>query len=255
MSTRLALRFGALATGLMMALGHSSPALSAQVCRDLFLSQADATKSAKLISGPLRSAPKVIIFSAPSGAGKSTLMNLLTSEFADSFVFSVSTTTRAPRGAEKNGVEYHFTTVADFEARIQNGEFIEYANVHGNYYGTSRADIERAMKSGKSIILDIDVKGADIVRKAMPGQVLSVFISPPDLKILEQRLRGRGTDSDEAIQKRMRNAIEEMNHQGSYDTVIVNNVLDDAYLALKQFLTDPKSKSPKSQLKQIDITP
>lgn len=208
----------------------ATPAL----CQKIFAG--DSKKSANLIPGSLQSQPRVIIISAPSGAGKSTLMGLLTSEFPNSFGFSVSTTTRAPRGTEKDGVEYHFTNVADFEERINKGEFIEYAKVHGNFYGTSRAAVEQILKSGRSVILDVDVQGAAVVRKALPGQTVSIFISPENLIVLEQRLRARKTDTEEAIQKRMKNATEELKHAPEYDTEIVNADLAAAYARFKGYL-------------------
>ena len=135
-------------------------------------------------------APQLIVISAPSGAGKTTLCQKLLKDFPE-LVLSISSTTRAPRGSEQNGKEYLFLTPEEFKAQIAASRFAEWAQVHGNYYGTSKDVIERAFDSGKSVLLDIDVQGAESLRQAYPDQCHSIFIAPPSLMVLESRLRAR----------------------------------------------------------------
>ncbi len=175
--------------------------------------------------------PKLIVLSAPSGAGKTTLCLKLLRDFPQ-LELSISTTTRAPRGLEKGGVDYHFVTQDHFKAQIAANRFAEWALVHGNYYGTSKDVIESAFGAGKSILLDIDVQGAASLKKAYPQECVSFFISPPSLVVLEQRLRSRGTDSEESIQKRLNNSREEMARAADFDHTIVNDELDRAYSEL-----------------------
>jgi guanylate kinase len=177
----------------------------------------------------------LIVVSAPSGAGKTTLCARLLQDF-DNVVLSISSTTRAPRGQEKDGVEYFFLSRQEFESQIQAGRFAEWALVHGNYYGTSKEVIEKAFATGKSVLLDIDVQGAASLAKAYPKETFRVFISPPSLEALEKRLRSRGTDSEETIQKRLKNAEEEMKRAGEFDKVVVNDQLDRAYSELKELV-------------------
>jgi guanylate kinase len=179
---------------------------------------------------------KLIVISAPSGAGKTTLCAQLLKEIP-TLVLSISCTTRAPRGNEKHGHEYFFLTLEDFQAKIQSQAFAEWAEVHGNYYGTLKATIEENLSKGKSVLLDIDVQGADLLRKSFSGRVATIFISPPNLEELERRLRARGTDSEESIQKRLKNAAREMKEAQRFDLVLVNDSFDHAYTQLKQFVT------------------
>ena len=163
---------------------------------------------------------------APSGAGKSSLVNeLLKSD--DNILLSVSHTTRAPRVGEVDGVAYHFTTVDEFLAKRDAGGFIESAEVHGNYYGTSKDWIVSALTSGKDVLLEIDWQGAQQVRKVFPKAV-GVFIMPPSLEELERRLRGRGTDSEDVIARRVLGARGEMRHVAEFDYVIINEDLPAA---------------------------
>jgi guanylate kinase len=172
-------------------------------------------------------ARKLIILSAPSGGGKTTLCSRLLHSFPQ-LTLSISTTTRAPRGQEQDGREYHFVGKDEFERQIQAGRFAEWALVHGNYYGTSKDVIERAFAAGKSVLLDIDVQGAESLRQAYGPQAWSVFISPPDLATLEQRLRARGTDREETIQRRLQNARDEMQAAPRFHRVVINDSLDRA---------------------------
>ena len=176
--------------------------------------------------------PKLIVVSAPSGAGKTTLCQRLLRDFSE-LQLSVSSTTRKPRGGEKEGCEYHFITTDEFRKKIELGLFAEWAEVHGAYYGTSKEVIERAFASGKSVVLDIDVQGAESLKQAYPGQSVSFFIEPPSLQVLEQRLRDRKTDSEESIQRRLLNAQNEMTKCNGFDHIIVNDTFDHAYNQLK----------------------
>ena len=167
-----------------------------------------------------------LVISAPSGAGKSTLVERLRAEFPH-FAYSISCTTRAPRGEEKNGVDYHFLTREEFLTRRDAGYFAEWAEVHGNLYGTPKGPVEEHLQSGRDVLFDIDVQGALQVKSVFP-QGLFVFIQPPSRQELERRLRGRGTDSDEAIAKRLGNALGELKQSGKFDYLIVNDDLDAA---------------------------
>lgn len=182
------------------------------------------------------SKPKLIIVSAPSGAGKSTLCQMLLREFPERFQFSISSTTRPPRGSEKDGREYHFLSKDEFKRGIDAGLFAEWANVHDEYYGTSKVVIEKAFQAGKSVILDIDVQGAESLRKSYPGQYIDIFISPPSLEELESRLRSRGTDEDAVIEKRMRNAKKEMDQMNAFTTILINDDLDATYSKFKKII-------------------
>jgi len=167
-----------------------------------------------------------LVISAPSGAGKSTLVERLRAEFPD-FAYSVSCTTRAPRGGEKDGADYHFLTREEFAARREAGYFAEWAEVHGNLYGTPKAPVQEHLASGRDVLFDIDVQGALQVKRVFP-QGLFVFILPPSRLELERRLRGRGTDSEETIARRLDNALGELRQAGQFDFLIVNNDLDKA---------------------------
>jgi len=173
-------------------------------------------------------APCLIVLSAPSGAGKTTLCHRLLREFGQ-LRLSISSTTRPPRGGEQNGREYFFLTRDDFEKQVRQGRFAEYAEVHGNLYGTSRTTLDSFLDAGFSVLLDIDVQGAASLRKAYPGRTLTLFVEPPSLAELERRLRARGTDSEAVIQQRLANAKAEMARHDEFDHVIVNDTLERAY--------------------------
>jgi guanylate kinase len=166
----------------------------------------------------------VFIISAPSGSGKSTLVGRLFQEIPN-LRFSVSYTTRQPRGAEVDGRDYHFITREDFEQRLERDEFLEHANVFGNYYGTHSGILERARKAGQDLILDIDVQGASQLRKRLPDAV-TVFVLAPSRSILEQRLRARSEDPDAVIQRRLNEAAAEIRNYDRYDYVVINDDLD-----------------------------
>ena len=168
----------------------------------------------------------LFIVSAPSGAGKTTLVSRLMA--ADQHVVhSVSYTTRPPRPGEQDGREYHFVSVQSFLERRERGEFIEWAEVHGNFYGTSKSWLDGRMQQGTDVLLEIDWQGAQQVRRIFPEAVL-IFILPPSITELERRLRGRGSDSDEVIQRRVAGALGEMRHVNEFDFVIINKDLEVA---------------------------
>jgi guanylate kinase len=169
---------------------------------------------------------RLFILSAPSGAGKSTLCGRLRRRFGQ-LRYSVSHTTRSPRLGETDGVDYCFTTREAFEAGIRTHRWAEWAEVHGNYYGTSAEFIENCLGNGLSVLLDIDVQGTRQILKQYP-QSVTIFIAPPSMAVLEERLRARETDSDETIARRLRNATEEMAQQSTYRHVVVNDNLETA---------------------------
>ncbi|QKJ22088.1 deoxyguanylate kinase / guanylate kinase [Poseidonibacter lekithochrous] len=175
----------------------------------------------------------ILILSGPSGCGKSTLLKEVYKDI-DDYYFSISTTTRDPREGETEGVDYLFTSKEEFEKDIENGDFLEYANVHGNYYGTSLKPINAALKEGKLVIFDIDVQGHEIVREKLDSIVTSVFITTPNLSELETRLNNRATDSKEVIEKRIKNAKHEVEFFQDYDYLIIN---DDLETAAKQLVS------------------
>jgi guanylate kinase len=174
----------------------------------------------------------ILILSGPSGCGKSTLLKEVYKDI-DDYYFSISTTTRAPRVGEVNGVDYFFVTKEEFEADIKNDDFLEYAKVHDNYYGTSLKPIKKALEEGKLVIFDIDVQGHEIVRNKLDSIVTSVFITTPSLEVLETRLNSRNTDSLEIIEKRIKNAKGEVEYFQDYDYLIIN---DDLQTAAKQLV-------------------
>ena len=172
----------------------------------------------------------VFIVSAPSGSGKSTLVGRLLRSVPD-LLFSVSYTTRAPRGAEQAGENYVYISRPDFEARIRNDEFLEHAEVFGNYYGTHRSILERARAEATDLVLDMDVQGAAQLTRKIP-EAISIFILAPSRQILEERLRARSEDPEEVIARRLRDAVGEMRNYRAYDYVIVNREVEDAAATL-----------------------
>ena len=184
--------------------------------------------------------PLFIVMSAPSGCGKSTLIDMILQEYGD-IVYSISCTTREPRGEEEDGLDYHFKTKERFEQLIAEDAFIEYAQVHGNYYGTLKAPIREVLAEGNSMILDIDVQGAAKVRdyvRSLPNNdpmkigYVDIFIMPPSMEELRARLEGRGTDSPAVIEKRLANAEGEMERAGEYMFKVTNDELVIAYKRL-----------------------
>lgn len=174
---------------------------------------------------------KVIIFSAPSGAGKSTVVRHLL-KLHPEFEFSVSATSRAPRGTEKDGVEYYFLTPEKFRGLIAQDAFVEYEEVYADkFYGTLKSEVERIWAAGHVIVFDVDVKGGANLKKYFGDAAMSFLILPPSMEILEQRLRGRGTDSEEAIVERLAKAESEIEFaKGKFDVELVNDALEDTFM-------------------------
>src|SRR5580658_2711312 len=175
--------------------------------------------------------PLVYIISAPSGSGKSTLVNELLKKVSDP-EFSISYTTRAPRGSETNGRQYYFVSRPEFEKMIEEDEFLEHAEVFGNYYGTARRFLRAAEQNGRDLLLDIDVQGAKQIQDKVPDAT-SIFILPPNRKTLEERLRKRSEDSDEVIQRRLDTATREIENYKRYNYILVNDQLEDSIRGLR----------------------
>ena len=173
----------------------------------------------------------LFIISAPSGSGKSTLVEMLR-KLVEGLDFSVSYTTRPPRGSEQNRREYYFVPRPEFEAMVARGEFLEHADVFGNYYGTARRFLEEAKQKGHDLLLDIDVQGAAQVQKALP-EAVSIFVLPPNHESLEWRLRHRGTDSESVICRRLDTARREIENYDKYDYILVNDRLEESADLLK----------------------
>ena len=171
---------------------------------------------------------KLIIFSAPSGSGKSTLINYLMQQGLP-LSFSVSATSRAPRGSEQHGVEYYFLTEEEFRSRIAADEFLEYEEVYpGKFYGTLKSEVERLRNAGRHVIFDVDVVGGVNIKRFYGDEAMSVFIQPPSVEVLRERLIGRATDAPEVIATRVAKAEQELTYAPQFDYVIVNDVLEEA---------------------------
>lgn len=171
---------------------------------------------------------KLVIFSAPSGSGKTTIVKELLKRF-DCFEFSISATSRQPRGQEQNGIDYHFMTNEEFKSRVERGEFVEWEEVYaGTCYGTLKSEMERIWAKGNVIIFDVDVMGGINLKCLFGEDACSVFIMPPSVEELERRLRGRGTDAEEVIMKRIAKAEFELSKASEFDYTVVNDVLEDA---------------------------
>ena len=182
---------------------------------------------------------KVIIFSAPSGAGKSTIVNHLLGLYPE-LEFSISATSRSPRGKEQHGVEYYFFSADEFRRMIAQDKFVEYEEVYaGSFYGTLRSEVERIWAKGHAIVFDIDVQGGVNLKRIFGDQALSVFIQAPSVEVLRERLVGRGTDTEEAIERRVAKAASEMEFAaGKFDYVLVNDNLDTAKAEAEEVITD-----------------
>jgi len=195
--------------------------------------------------------PLLLIVSAPSGAGKTTLCDRLLAEF-DNLVYSVSCTTRAPREGEEDGVDYHFITRDAFEQKIKAGDFLEHAIVHDNLYGTPRSEVLAAFSRGHHMLMDIDVQGARQIRRTLAEApvddplrcgFVDVFIAPPSLDALRQRLVARGKDSDATIERRIQRATDELKHWQDYRFIIVNDSIDVSYDALRSIFISEQHAS------------
>ncbi len=177
---------------------------------------------------------RLFVFSGPSGAGKGTLVKALLTRRPD-IVLSVSATTRPARPGERNGVDYQFIPTRTFLEMRDRGEFLEWAEVYGNHYGTPRGPVETGMASGRDVLCEIDIQGAMAIKRALPQAVL-VFIEPPSLDELFMRLRGRGTEDPETLSRRLKAAYEEVKRKGSYDHIVVNDDLDAAVGELERII-------------------
>jgi len=182
---------------------------------------------------------KIIIISAPSGSGKSTLIQKLMQDESLKLEFSISATTRAPRGQEVDGKDYYFLSVEDFRSRIEADGFVEYEQVYeGRYYGTLRSEIDRIFGNGHNVIFDVDVEGGINLKRIFGGQALSIFIQPPSVEELRRRLIGRATDSMEEIEKRVAKAEQEISRAPKFDTIVTNDDLERATAEFRQKVTD-----------------
>ncbi|MBN2721222.1 MAG: guanylate kinase [Campylobacterales bacterium] len=190
----------------------------------------------------------ILVLSGPSGAGKSTIINNA-APYIGSYYFSISTTTRAPRNGEMHGKEYYFVSKEEFEADIQAGNFLEYAKVHDNYYGTSLKPVNEALQEGKLVIFDIDVQGHKLVREKLDDITTSIFITPPTLSELERRLNLRSLDDDSIIQRRVANAKKEIESIKEFDFVIINDTIEQA---TKEFIAISNAARLKRSHKEID---
>ena len=193
---------------------------------------------------------KLIIISAPSGTGKSTIIGWLMKEHPElNLAFSISCTSRAPRGTEQNGVEYFFLTPEEFRERIENDEFLEYEEVYeGRFYGTLKAQVERQLEAGQNVVFDVDVKGGVNIKKFYGDEALSIFIQPPSIAELRRRLENRVTDAPEVIDQRIARAEFELTFADKFDTIVVNNDLaqaeQDALTLIEDFLSAEDSTVP-----------
>ena len=185
---------------------------------------------------------KIILFSAPSGSGKSTIINYLLTQNLN-LVFSISATSRPPRGAEQHGREYYYFTPEEFRNKIDNGDFLEYEEVYpGRFYGTLKSEVEERIERGENVIMDVDVVGGCNIKKQYGNRALALFIEPPSLAVLRQRLEARGAETPEEIEKRLEKAAVELSYAPQFDKVIVNGHLEtaqqEALQTIKDFLRD-----------------
>ncbi|SFV58504.1 Guanylate kinase [hydrothermal vent metagenome] len=192
----------------------------------------------------------ILVLSGPSGAGKSTIINHASPNIGD-YYFSISTTTREPREGEKHGVDYYFVTHEEFEEGIKAGDFLEYATVHGNYYGTSLKPVNSALDEGKLVIFDIDVQGHRLVRAKMGDYVTSAFITPPTLSELEKRLYARCTDNKDIIERRIENAKKEIEAISEFDFVIINDIIEVASAQFSTIANASRLKQSSEELAKL----
>ncbi len=182
---------------------------------------------------------KLLIFSAPSGAGKTTIVKRLLEKHGDKIAFSISASTREPRGTEQDGIDYYFISKEDFLHKVAKQEFIEFEEVYsGTFYGTLRSEVERIWQEGKHVIFDIDVVGGLRLKSKFPDQALAIFVNPPSLEVLKERLTGRGTDSAEKLQERFAKAEHELSFANKFDVVLQNNDLETACAGAEQLVLD-----------------
>jgi guanylate kinase len=192
--------------------------------------------------------PLVYIISAPSGSGKSTLTNEIL-KLVPNLVFSISYTTRALRGSEQNGKQYHFVTKEEFDRMVREGEFLEHANVYGKCYGTARRFLREAGQSGNDLLLDIDVQGAAQIKKNL-SDAISIFVLPPDRKTLEWRLRNRSEDPEDEIQRRLKTASREIEEYDKYDYVLINDQLEKSIERLQAIVLSERLRREQRALSE-----
>jgi len=193
----------------------------------------------------------ILVVSGPSGSGKTSLAREVCKEFGDQAYFSISSTTRDIREGEENGVDYFFVTKEEFIKDIEEGYFLEWAEVHGNFYGTSKRQIDKALIDGKIVFLDIDVQGYELVKKAYPKITTGIFVTTPNMDILKERLLKRGTETQESMKIRMFNALREMQKIDEYDFLLINDDFDEAKKFLKSVAVASLIKSSKYNVEEF----
>jgi guanylate kinase len=199
----------------------------------------------KILNNPGKSLGNIIIISAPSGAGKTAICNAVVRS-SRNVVYSVSYTTRRPRKDEKNGREYFFVNKTEFKSMIEEGKFAEWAEVHGNYYGTSKLFLDKMLNTKKNILMDIDIQGGMNIKKQYPG-ACTIFVMPSDLKTLKERLVSRNKDHRKAIEMRLGNAVEEVKSVQKYEYLVINEELNKAVVAVKTIIKSLKYKIQKNK--------
>lgn len=186
---------------------------------------------------------KLIVFSAPSGSGKTTIVRHLLEQTDLPLAFSISATTRAPRGAEKEGVDYYFLSPEAFKSKIEKGEFLEYEEVYpGLFYGTLASEVKRLWNENKAVLFDIDVMGGISIKKSFPDETLTVFVQPPSIETLEERLRSRNTDTEETLQIRLSKAQQELDKAQAFDEIVINDDLSTALTQTEELVRSFLSK-------------
>ena len=192
----------------------------------------------------LQSKAMIIILSAPSGGGKSSIAKKLL-ELGNNLSLSISATTRTPRTGEKEAVHYFFKNKNDFQQMVSSGQFLEFAEIYGNLYGTPKEYVKNMLTNGIDVLFDIDYQGAYQIRQKMPGKILSIFIKPPSIEILRARVESRGQDTKEIIDKRIMLAQEEMSHAENYDYVVINDNFDKTVLEIQNIINREHLKNEK----------
>ena len=186
---------------------------------------------------------KLIVFSAPSGSGKTTIVRHLLEQTDLPLAFSISATTRAPRGAEKEGVDYYFLSPEAFKSKIEKGEFLEYEEVYpGLFYGTLASEVKRLWNENKAVLFDIDVMGGISIKKSFPDETLTVFVQPPSIETLKERLRSRNTDTEETLQIRLSKAQQELDKAQAFDEIVINDDLSTALTQTEELVRSFLSK-------------
>lgn len=202
-----------------------------------------------LVEFEMKTSGQLVILSAPSGGGKSTILKALL-QSDTRLAYSVSATTRPARASEVNGVDYHFTPLEEFRRLIAANAFYEYFEVHGNFYGTLRAEVDSKLADGRDVLLDVDVQGSMRLRTLMP-ECLTVFVLPPSMAVLEARLRGRASDSEEVIQRRLRNAEGEIRMADRYDYILINHDLAETVENVRMIIRAQRFRATRTILREV----